>query len=111
MQMIRNRLFIIAIFCLSVFASAQQDTASAGDSTQMPKCPMMGAAMGAMAPKVVANLQDGSIFVLSGYQLYKYDRDLRLVQQTTIPQDTATMQRMQKKYNEMQPQGRGKSHY
>jgi hypothetical protein len=103
-------IFTTAVFCFSVFASAQQDTTASNDSTQSNKCSMMaGAMMGGMMPRVVANLQDGSILVLSGHQLYKYSKDLKLVNQVTIPRDTATMQSMQKMCPGMKMQGRGKS--
>lgn len=98
--------YVLTILCICFSVSAfAQDTTST-DTTQMHKCPMMGAAMGVM-PKVVANLQDGSILVISGFKLFKYDSDLKLIQQVTIPKDTSSMHDMQRMCPEMG--GRGPS--
>ncbi len=86
---------VIVIVTLAINSSAQ-DTTSSDSSYKMHKCPAMGAAMGMMTPRVVANLQDGSILVMSGHQLLKYDSDLKLIQQVTVPVDTSSIQKMQR---------------
>ncbi len=94
-EKMKKALSILTIILLSFSTfSFAEDTSSTDTTDGMQKCPMMG--MGMMMPRVVANLQDGSILVISGHQLYKYDQNLKLVQQTTIPIDTTIMQSMQR---------------
>lgn len=87
---------ISLIFLLSGFAFAQNPRMHGGDSTKMDGCQMMGMGMGMMLPRVVANLPDGSILVQSGQKIIKYDKDLNLVKQVTVPADTASMQQLRR---------------
>ncbi len=86
-------LFVVC-FC-SGLVNAQNPKMQETDSTKMGRCPMM-MGMGMMMPRVVANLPDGSILVQSGQKLIKYDQNLNLVKQVTVPADSATMNQMQK---------------
>ena len=87
-------LSLFVFFLFSVIAHAQSPQSQETDSSRMGRCPMMG--MGMMMPRVVANLPDGSILVQSGQILIKYDQNLNMVKQVTVPADTASMKQLQK---------------
>ncbi len=85
---------VFVVSLLNVAAFSQNPQAQETDSSRMGHCNMMG--MGMMMPRVVANLPDGSILVQSGQKLIKYDQNLNLVKQVTVPADTASMKQLQK---------------
>lgn len=87
-------LSLFVVFLFSVTTHAQRPQTQETDSSAMGRCSMMG--MGMMMPRVVANLPDGDILVQSGQKLIKYDKDLNLVKQVTVPADTASMRQLQK---------------
>lgn len=79
------------MFLLFGLTKAQMDRS---DSSNTGCGPMMG--MGMMMPRVVSTMPDGSVLVISGHKLIKYDQNLNLVKQVTIPVDSASMQQMRK---------------
>lgn len=87
-------LSLFLVFLFSVAAQSQSPQPQGTDSSTMGRCHMMG--MGMMMPRVVANLADGSVLVQSGQKLIKYDQNLNLVKEVTVPADTALMRRCQK---------------
>jgi len=87
-------LSLSVVFLFSVAAFTQDPQSQETDSSRMGRCPMMG--MGMMMPRVVTNLPDGSILVQSGQILIKYDKNLNVVKQVTVPADTASMKQFQK---------------
>lgn len=88
-------LFLVALFLITGIAFSQQPKMHGADSSKMDGC-MMGMGMGMMAPRVVATLPDGSVLVMSGHKLIKYDQNLNLVKQVTVPVDSTAMQQMKK---------------
>lgn len=87
------KLSLIVIFLFGVTAIAQSPQAQETDTSRLGRCPMMG--MGMVMPRIVANLPDGSILVQSGQKLIKYDQNLNLVKEVTVPVDTASMKQFQ----------------
>lgn len=69
----------------------------------MHSCPMMGA----MTPQSVSVSDDGSVVVLAGNKLLKYDSDLNLVKEQTIQMDFSGMQGMMQQMMEQCPMCQG----
>ncbi len=100
MKKLTLSLFVIFLFNATIHAQSPQVQES--DSSRMGRCHMMG--MGMMMPRVVANLPDGSILVQSGQILIKYDQNLNLVKQVTVPSDTVSMKQLQNMCPEFPPE-------
>jgi hypothetical protein len=88
-----KKLKLFVVFLFGVTAFAQDPQTQETDTSRMGRCSMMG--MGMLMPRIVTNLPDGSILVQSGQKLIKYDQNLNLVKEVTVPVDTASIKHFQ----------------
>ncbi|HON12266.1 MAG TPA: hypothetical protein PLE24_15475 [Chitinispirillaceae bacterium] len=105
--------FVLLISAMMI--SAQQppkqgedkaDTTQKNGGQMMDGQPMMG--MGVLMPRAMI-APDGSIIVISGMKMMKYDKDLNLKKEVTVKMDTTAVRQMMKHCPTMHGQQGGQS--
>lgn len=95
---------LISLISLLFFATVSFSQAPGSDTTKTSSgCPHMAMDRGmGMMPRIVATQPDGSIIVMSGALLLKYDQNLKLISKAEVPVDTTSIQKMRQMCPSMQ---------
>jgi hypothetical protein len=98
-SMMKVLLSVLSLLLVAAQPAMCQDANSTGTERQesgcMPGKKMMGMGMmGMLAPRSMVASENGSVIVLVGNKLQKYDKDLNLVKEVEVKIDMGAMKKM-----------------